>query len=174
MKGRQWLAIAFCYSGVLVIATKGNIFSLQFDNPYGVALALLSTILWALYWIFNTKDNRDPVIGLFLNFLCALPFIALYIFFTQGFYIIPSRGIAGAAYIGIFEMGLAFVLWLMALKLTSSAAKIANLIFIAPFGSLILIYFLVGEQILKSTMAGLALVIGGLIIQSSQTKTPDE
>ncbi len=168
--GRQWLAIATSYSGVLVIATKGNIFSLQFENPLGVGLALLSTILWALYWIFNTKDRRDPVIGLFLNFLCALPFIGLYLFFTKNFIIPPIYGFVGASYIGIFEMGLAFVLWLMALKLTSSAAKIANLIFIAPFGSLIFIYFLVGEKIFTSTLVGLVLVIAGLIIQSSQQK----
>jgi drug/metabolite transporter (DMT)-like permease len=162
VQGRQWLAIAFSYAGVLVIATKGNIFSLQFDNPYGVGLALLSTILWALYWILNTKDTRDPVLGLFLNFLCALPFIGLYLFFTQGLLPLPGYGMTGAAYIGIFEMGLAFVLWLMAMKLTSSAAKIANLIFI---------YFLVGEQIFASTLVGLVLVIGGLLIQSSQQKT---
>ncbi|MCP3874889.1 MAG: DMT family transporter [Desulfobacteraceae bacterium] len=171
VQGKQWLAIAFSYSGVLVIATKGNIFSMQFDNPYGVGLALLSTLLWALYWIFNTKDTRDPVAGLFLNFLCALPFIGLYLFFTQGTMLLPAYGMAGACYIGIFEMGLAFVLWLMALKLTHSAAKIANLIFIAPFGSLIFIYFLVGEQIFISTLVGLVLVIAGLLIQSSQRKT---
>lgn len=169
--GRQWLAIGLSYSGVLVIATRGNILSLQFDNPTGVGLALLSTLLWALYWILNTKDRRDPVLGLFLNFLCALPFITAYLFFTQGIKLIPAYGMAGAAYIGIFEMGIAFVLWLMALKLTESAAKIANLIFIAPFASLIFIYFLVGEQIYASTLVGLVLVIGGLVVQSSQSRS---
>lgn len=148
--GRQWAAIAISYSGVLVIATKGNLFSLQFDNPYGVILALLSTIIWAIYWILNTRDERDPVVGLFLNF--SIP------------------GITGAAYIGVFEMGLVFVLWLMALKLSDSAAKIANLIFIAPFISLVFIYFIVGEPIFPSTVAGLFLVVGGLLIQASGKK----
>ena len=36
--------------------------------PLGVALALGSTIIWALYWIYKTKDQRDPVAGLWLNF----------------------------------------------------------------------------------------------------------
>lgn len=170
VKGRQWIAIFTSYCGVLVIATRGDLLSLQFENPMGVGLALLSTLLWALYWILNTKDTRDPVLGLFLNFLCALPCIALYIYFTQGFHRQPLTGIAGAAYIGIFEMGLAFVFWLLALKLTDSAAKIANLIFIAPFGSLFLIYFLVGETIYYSTYAGLVLVMTGLMIQSSQSR----
>jgi len=58
----------------------------------------------------------------------------------------------------------------MALKLATSAAKIANLIFIAPFGSLFLIHFLVGETIFYSTYVGLFLVLTGLIIQASQSK----
>lgn len=168
--GRQWLAIGLSYSGVIVIATRGNLLSLQFENPVGVALALVSTILWALYWILNIRDKRDPVIGLFLNFLCATPMCALYLAVTHGFTPESPFGLAGAAYIGIFEMGLAFVLWLTAMKLTASAAKIANLIFIAPFVSLIFIYFLVGEEIYLSTIAGLFLVIGGLVVQSSQKR----
>ncbi|MFH2091480.1 MAG: DMT family transporter [Pseudomonadota bacterium] len=170
VSGRQWLAIGLSYCGVLVIATRGNIFSLEFDNPLGVGLALISTIIWALYWILNTKDKRDPVLGLFLNFFCALPFIALYIFFFQEFGQLPMAGYAGAVYIGIFEMGLAFVLWLLALKLTANAARIANLIFIAPFGSLILIHFFVGETIFYSTCVGLFFVISGLFIQSFHSR----
>ena len=168
VEGRQWVAIACSYTGVLVIATRGDLFALKFEHPTGVALALLSTILWALYWIFNTRDTRDPVAGLFCNFLCSLPFTALFIAFTSGFGPVPIQGLLGGAYIGIFEMGLAFVMWLTALKLTTSTAKIANLIFIAPFASLIFIYFLVGESIFPSTVAGLALVVGGLIIQASR------
>ena len=164
--GRQWMAIALSYSGVLVIATKGHILSLQFDSPIGVMLALLSTLIWAMYWILNTRDNRDPAVGLFLNFLCAIPFILVYMACTSGFRKLPLPGVAGAVYIGIFEMGLSFVLWLSALKLTSSTAKIANLIFISPFASLVFIYFFVGESVFPSTIAGLFLVVGGLLIQA--------
>lgn len=164
--GMQWLAIGLSYAGVLVIATRGDLLSMKFENPLGVGLALLSTILWALYWILNTRDNRDPVVGLFLNFVCALPCIAGYVWWTEGLRPVAFVGLAGAAYIGIFEMGLAFVLWLMALKLTDNTAKIANLIFIAPFASLFFIHFLVGEEIHMSTLVGLVLVLGGLAIQS--------
>jgi drug/metabolite transporter (DMT)-like permease len=164
--GRQWLAIGVSYIGVLVIATKGDLLTLHFENPLGVGLALFSTVLWAFYWILNTRDKRDPIIGLFLNFVCALPFIALYVFFTEGFRPVALDGFLGAIYIGIFEMGVAFVLWLKAMKYTDNTAKIANLIFIAPFASLFFIHFLVGEEIYSSTLAGLVLVMGGLVIQS--------
>ncbi len=58
----------------MVIATKGDVMALQFDNPFGVALALLSTLLWAMYWILNTKNQADPVLGVLLGFLVSLPF----------------------------------------------------------------------------------------------------
>ncbi|SDP09803.1 DMT family transporter [Desulforhopalus singaporensis] len=165
----QWLAVAVCYAGVLVVATRGDLLSLKFDTPKGVAVALLSTVIWALYWLLNARDKRDPVVGLFLNFLCALPFTGCYFLWTGGGKI-SVKGFVGAAYIGFFEMGIAFVLWLTALKLTSSSAKLANLIFIAPFLSLFLIHFLVGEKIFISSLAGLLLVVTGLVIQAVTTR----
>ena len=71
----------------------------------------------------------------------------------------------GAAYVGTFEMGVAFVLWLKAMKLTSSTARISNLIFISPLLSLGMIYFVLGEPILPSTLVGLVLILGGLATQ---------
>ncbi len=167
VRGVQWVCISFSYFGVLVIATGGNIISLHFDNPSGVGLALLSTVIWSLYWIYNTRDTRDPLVGLFLNFATVLPFVALYILWAgKGNALRITPGLAGAAYIGVFEMGITFVLWLNALKMTESSAKVANLIFISPFLSLFFIHFLVGEKILGSTLAGLAFVICGLSIQA--------
>lgn len=168
------LAVVVSYIGVLIISTKGELLALNFENPFGVALALGSTIIWALYWIINTRDKRDPVAGLFLNFLCSLPFIGAYLAIFEGFRSIELPGLLGAAYIGCFEMGIAYITWLMAMKLTTSTARIANLIFISPFLSLILIHFLVGEKILVSSVIGLIFIVIGLIIQAvSSSRTTD-
>lgn len=162
---QQWLALLISYCGVVIIATEGDPFSLQFTDPFGVALALGSTILWALYWIYNTRDRRDPVVGLFVNFICGFPFVLGYYLLTAEIQLPPLPGLLGAIYIGTFEMGACFVLWLLALKLTDNTAKISNLIFISPFLSLVLIYFLLGEEILSSTFVGLVLIVAGLICQ---------
>lgn len=82
----------------------------------------------------------------------------------------PS-GLIGAAYVGIFEMGITFVLWLYALRLSENTAKIGNLIFLSPFLSLVFIHFLVGEKILASTLIGLGLIVSGLLIQRVKGKT---
>ncbi|MCF6265771.1 MAG: DMT family transporter [Desulfuromusa sp.] len=162
---QQWLALIVSYCGVVVISTEGNPFSLQFTDPLGVALALISTIVWALYWIFNTRDSRDPVVGLFVNFLCSFPFVLGYYLLTAESRLPPLSGLLGAVYIGCIEMGVCFVLWLMAMKLTDNTAKISNLIFLSPFLSLIFIHFLVGEEILTATYTGLILIVAGLFCQ---------
>lgn len=160
-----WLALIISYLGVLVISTEGKPFDLHFTNSLGVILALTSTIVWALYWIFNTKDKRDPVVGLFVNFLSSLPFIIIYFLLTEDVRTLPIEGLLGAAYVGLFEMGICFVLWLMAMKLTDNTARISNLIFLSPFVSLIFIHFVLGEHIVSGTLIGLILIVIGLLVQ---------
>jgi drug/metabolite transporter (DMT)-like permease len=162
------IAGIICYFGVLVIATQGEPFSLNFSNIQGVLLALLSTVLWAMYWIFNTKSKADPVIGLFCNFLFAMPLIVLYFVFTQEFTIPSFNGILAAIYVGFFEMGITFMLWLKALQSTQNTSKIANLIFISPFLSLVFIFFILNEPIYMSTLMGLMFIITGLVIQQKK------
>lgn len=165
LKTADFLAGLVCYSGVLVISTRGDITGLSFSNPWGVALALGSTIIWALYWIASVRDRRDPVAGLLLNFLFALPVIAIVLVLTDGFAVAHWHGLAGAVYVGVFEMGLAFVLWLYAMKKATNTSRVSNLIFISPFLSLFLIATLVDESILGSTYVGLSLILTGLLIQ---------
>ena len=159
------LAGLICYFGVLIIATKGNPMSLEFSNVHGVMLALASTVVWSLYWIFNTKTEVDAVVGLFANFLISVVLIVCYIMLTGGVAVPAWQGVLGSIHLGIFEMGVTFVLWLKAVKLTENISTISNLIFLSPFLSLIFIYLFVGEEIRVSTVVALFFIISGLLIQ---------
>lgn len=167
---RDFTSAFVSYSGVVVISTHGDILSFRFSNPLGVALALGSTVIWALYWIYNTKDDRDPVVGLLLNFVFGLPLSLALCLFSSSVWVSSPYGFFGAVYVGIFEMGITFVFWLSALKLSENTAKVGNLIFISPFISLVFIHFLVGEDILASTYIGLVLIVVGLIIQQIKSR----
>ena len=170
LRKQDVLAGILCYVGIIVIVTHGDINNFAFSNLYGVLLALLSTVLWALYWLYNTKLSVDPVVGLFFNFAIALPFIFIWAFFFSDPFAINVYGIFGSIYVGIFEMGLTFVLWLKAMKLSTNASQVANLIFISPFISLLLIALIVGEAILFSTFIGLFFIIIGLLVQQMKKK----
>jgi len=164
---RELLAVAVSYAGVVVIATRGDVTALAGGNVTGVALALVSTVIWALYWIGNARSPLEPVLGLFCNFAAGLPLVlaATCIFSTLPFRAELLPGLAAAAYVGAFEMGIAFVFWLKAMRLTESAARIGNLIFFSPFLSLVFIALLLGERILPTTLAGLVLIVAGNLLQ---------
>lgn len=170
ISARDLLALLVSYTGVVLISTHGDPLGFSFSNPLGVALALSSTVIWALYWIYSTRDTRDPVAGLAANFACGTVYVLIMTALASEVVVTDWRGLAGAAYVGVFEMGLTFVLWLKALKLSETTAKVGNLIFISPFVSLILIHFLVDEVILPSTIYGLVFIIAGIALQQIKSK----
>ncbi|KKC98638.1 DMT family transporter [Photobacterium halotolerans] len=171
IRPQDWVACLFGYLGVVVIATKGDIMALQFDSPLGVALALVSTLLWALFWILNTKNQADPVVSVLLGFVLSLPFSIGLSLYTGGWQPIPWQGWLAVSYVGLFEMGITFVLWLNAMKLTRNTAKLSNLIFLSPFISLILLATIISETIHPATLIGLVMIIIGLLIQQWRGKT---
>ncbi|AZT84696.1 DMT family transporter [Marinobacter sp. NP-4(2019)] len=164
------IAGLICYAGVVVIATRGDVLSLTFSDPLGVGLAIASTLIWASYWIIATRDTRDPVVGLFLNFLCGLPVIAVICGVTDGYDMVPGTAFAAAVYVGVFEMGIAFVLWSYAMKKAENTSRVSNLIFISPFLSLVFISLILGEVILPSTYVGLVLIVAGLWVQQRKVR----
>jgi drug/metabolite transporter (DMT)-like permease len=170
IKPRDILAILISFFGVFIISTHGNIYSFKIESPAGVALALSSTLIWSLFWVYNVRDKRDAAARLFLNFVFGSVFVSL-IVLVLGQDITPDfKGFLGAIYIGLFEMGITFLLWLQALKLSKTTAQMTNLIYLTPFLSLIVIHFVLGEEIFPATVIGLFFIVGGIILQRLRPK----
>jgi len=98
------LTSGISYFGIVVIATRGEPEALNFAQPEGVALALLSTLIWSLYWVINARKEIDPEVQLFLIYWRAAATLRLGM--------VPSaavplswQGWAGGLYVGLFEMG---------------------------------------------------------------------
>ncbi len=170
---RDMLAVLLGYGGVVIIATQGQVLALQFASVEGVVYALVSTVIWALYWIASARNTRDPVVSLCLNFLLAAP-LAL-VACAQFSSLVPPSGsaLAAALYVGLFEMGVTFALWSTALRLASNVSRVGNLIFLSPMLSLVFIATILGEDIHPATLVGLALIIPGVLLQQSQ-RSPRE
>lgn len=160
-------AILVSFAGIVIISTHGNPLSMQFSNTTGVVLALSCPFLWSLYWILNIKNPMDDVVKLFINFSTGFVLILVTMLLMEEFKMPSFYGILGSVYVGFFEMGITFLLWLKALKHSSSTAKISNLVFLSPFISLLFIGLLIGEEIRISTIVGLALIIAGILLQQS-------
>ncbi|MDD2672129.1 MAG: DMT family transporter [Syntrophales bacterium] len=162
---RSVAALLISFAGVMFISTGGDPLSLHFTNPSGAFLALSSSVVWALFWIFNVRDGRDERVKLFLNFSAGFILTAAF-FLAAGASVPPAfPGIIGAAYIGLFEMGITFFVWLKALTLSRTTAMVGNLVYASPFLSLVLIHYIVGEEIQASSILGLVLILSGVAVQ---------
>ncbi|GGN11499.1 DMT family transporter [Shewanella putrefaciens] len=158
-------AALIAYTGVFIIATGGDISGFSFDSPLGIGLALTSTLLWCLYWIVNTKDQGDPVVSLLLSFLIGLPFIAMTLVLTDALPSFSLKAIFAGMYVGLFEMGITFVLWLMALKTATRTANISTMVFLSPVMSIGFIAWILQETIAMTTYLGLAFILSGMMLQ---------
>jgi drug/metabolite transporter (DMT)-like permease len=171
IKNKSFIALFICFAGVYIISSQGKLFDDNHSDLKGVLLATGSSFFWAFYFILNVRDKRDEAVKLFLNFLFGSVYLIITMMITGDW--IPagfgSRGIAAAVYVGIFEMGLTFFLWLKALQLATSTDKVSTLVYLAPFLSLVFVHFILHEPVYYTTPAGLVLIIAGIWIQNHKS-----
>jgi len=150
------------FLGAIIVATKGNIWELNFSDPAGVALGLGSALIWATYWLLNLRDERALVEKMFWNFLFGFAYVSIAVAAADSFVVPPLEGLAGAVYVGLFEMGVTFLLWYRAVEGNMSFAS--NIAYLVPFLSLLFISAVVGEEIAPATVVGLAMIVLGIIL----------
>jgi len=164
---KSFVALFISFTGVYLISSQGNPFHVGGSDPVGVFLATGSSVFWAFYFILNVRDKRDEAVKLFLNFLFGSFYLFAVIIITGKWESgIGLKGMLVSVYIGIFEMGITFFFWLKALSLASTTDKVSNLVYFAPFISLIFVHFILNESVYYTTPAGLLLIIGGILIQN--------
>jgi drug/metabolite transporter (DMT)-like permease len=159
------LALLISFTGVIVLSSQGDLVHFRIKEPVGIALALSSSLVWSLFWIINIRDKRDDVLKLFLSALISLVFVFVLAAATGNLSFIFAKPLLPAVYIGLFEMGIPFVLWLKALKLSESTGKISKLIYLTPFLSLIFIHTILKERLYYTSLIGLCLIVSGILIQ---------
>jgi len=159
------VAMLVSFSGALIIATRGELLAFRVSDPLGVSLAMGSAVIWAIYWNMGVNDPRDPIARMCLNFAFGCGYATLWLLCTDGMTWPGGGGLGAAAYVGLFEMGFTFVLWLSALRLSKTTAQVSNLVFLTPFLSLLVVHLVLGETILTSTIVGLVLIVGGILLE---------
>lgn len=167
---KHLVGLLISFIGVLSISSQGELTNFRKSDPIGLLLCIASAFIWSFYWIFNVKNKLPDLIKLFWGFLFGSIFLFIYLTLTNSLSFSFSTGFWAGIYIGGFEVGFAFILWLRALSLTAHNARISNLIYIAPFISLIFIHFILKEEIYLTTVLGIIFIISGILYQQSSKK----
>jgi len=168
IKRRSFAALFISFAGVYIISSQGSMFHPGHSDIRGVLLATGSSVFWAFYFILNVRDKRDETVKLFLNFLFGFIYLAAAVIITESLKIreYGLKGTLSAGYIGIFEMGVTFLFWLKALQTAPTTDKVSNLVYIAPFISLIFVHFILHEPVYYTTPVGLLFIISGIWYQN--------
>ncbi|WP_372773689.1 DMT family transporter [Mangrovibacterium sp.] len=171
---KNLVAICCSFAGVVFISSQGGVEGFARTNTLGALLALGSSVVWSLYWIFSTRDTRDRLVVLSWNFIFGLVFLVAYSFFEPGAFHISWTGQSfwAAVYVGLFELGVTYILWIYALHKSVNNAVIGNFVFLSPFISLVFIYFILHETIYTTTFIGLSFIILGILIQQVRLRFP--
>jgi drug/metabolite transporter (DMT)-like permease len=169
---KSFLALFISFAGVYIISSQGKPFGVGNSNLTGVLLATGSSVFWAFYFILNVRDKRDEAIKLLLNFVCGSAYLVVAMLITGKWHVVPLfKGVAASVYIGIFEMGITFLFWLKALQMARTTDKVSNLVYLAPFLSLIFVHFILHETVYYTTPLGLILIISGIFYQNRRSKS---
>lgn len=159
----KYLGMVVSLAGVVFISVGGKGITGELSLA-GVLLAFGSAFLWALYWIINDslKDAVSEVASLFLTFLFGMIYLSIGTIFYP-ISSLPLEAILSGAYIGAFEMGIPFICFGMAIRITNNPALINQMCYLSPFLSLFLIAMVLGEPIMPTTYIGLVLIVAGLV-----------
>ena len=171
---RELAAILVSFIGVVLISWRPASSADSLD-VVGVFLALGSGIIWALYWLAGNRIQMDGPARLFAGFTLAAAVLAV-LWWRRGFPLpLSAANLAAVAWVGLFEMGITFLLWNRALERTARPARIGNLVYLGPFISLIWIRLVLGEHIRPATIAGLAVIVIGILFGQGLIvrRTPD-
>lgn len=161
------LAISVSFCGVILLALMrpgGG----SGPDAAGMLLALASTVIWAGFWLLNRHGQGDAPGSLSLlgGFIWGVLFLFALAAFTGRLEVPDGRSLLFGAWIGMFEMGLTYLVWSRALSLARNPAEVGNLIYLTPFLSLGFISLVLDEPLRLQTLCGLVLVLTGIVIQN--------
>lgn len=170
---RQWAGIALSLAGVTAIILRGEPAALlQLSFSTGDLLVLTAAAAWAFYSIGLRyyPQGLDPLVFLFVIALFGLAFIVpLYLFeIASGQVVEPTPvNLASIAYVGIFASVVAFAAWNSGIRRIGAQTG-GQFIHLMPVFSTILAVIFLGERLQGFHLAGIALIVAGILCATLQ------
>lgn len=161
---RTLSGILLSYAGVVILLTQGNLQAPPDIDGTGVALALASTLVWAGYWLTIARVEVDPIGFMAWSFAFGTLFVGCLCLSGPGLPPLSTETVLYGSWVGLIEMGVIYLVWQRALRLTNHAGRLGQLIFLAPFLSFVPIATVLGETIHATSIAGLAVIVAGLLV----------
>lgn len=169
---KKYVGMFISLGGLILISSGGGQMGNLEISPFGLFLGLMSAVLWATYWMVNNRNSHkaDATIACFMSFLFGSIYLIIGALFV-GVNLNTLPGILSGMYVGAFEMGIPFICFGLAMRLTTNHALINQLCYLSPFLSLFFVSTILGEQIVFTTYIGLSLIVAGIVFNEYFVKS---
>ncbi|HUQ25975.1 MAG TPA: DMT family transporter [Burkholderiales bacterium] len=165
---RQWAGVLISFSGVAMIATKGEFGLLSFNR--GDLMALASMMMWAGYTVFLRVRRDSLKTAELIVMVCALglvfmaPWLAWEVLFNRKIDL-SVAGAAGVLYSAIGSMLLAYAGWSYVVTRLGAARAGATMHLMPAMGVALAAIFL-GEYPSWFHFAGIGLILAGVALSA--------
>ncbi len=158
-------ALLLSFGGVCVIVLGGGSAQTGSGNmALGYFACILAAVCYGLFNNLNKRIDGSELVNMFL-YIGIGAILALLTHLSEGL-VIPTGGEwLGLIWLGIFADGIAYLCWALALN-SGDTTTISNIAFSTPIMSVFLSALMLGEHIQISSIAGLGLILGGIIMQT--------
>lgn len=166
---RKGAALLLSFLGVVVVITRGNIGSMHFASLKGAVFALLAAVCYSLFSVLNKRESYNQSVSMMLYYLVSALISGIYLAVAGDLAVAGGLQLAGYFWMGVFTSAVAYTTWALALK-SGDTAKVSNLAFVTPFLSLVFIGIFLHEVISPFSLAGLAMIVAGVMLQMRDRK----
>jgi drug/metabolite transporter (DMT)-like permease len=170
----QSLGIALAMVGVMVVVSKGDLFSLADGKfgTYGDFLILISAVNWAVFSILSRRGLLHHPSTMMTFWVMTIGWLITSVaFFTNKNYVdfpqLDTRGWMAMIYLGVFTTGLAYIAWFDALS-QLPAAQTGAFLFIEPLTSMVVAAIILNEKITPVSVLGGAVILVGIWMVNRQ------
>ena len=165
---RKIVAIAVSFLGVFTVAGS-DLIHFNTNTLLGALFCVLGAVSYGLFTALNQKFCYDKRIATMFFFLVAF-LLSNAVNLVAGTPVsVTAPQLLGLAYNGIFVMATASTTWALALE-SGKTAKISNFAYITPFLSLVWTSLILKEALTAWSIAGLCIIILGILIQLNDKK----
>lgn len=168
--GRRWTISTFlALLGCTLLILSGGDLKV---NGLGIFLAMAAGFSYALYTLLGKEllEQKPRGAVLSITFLFGSILLLPILFLGDFSWLTEPRGVLVALHLGFITVGLAYTLYAMGLSIISVAAT-ATLTLAEPLTAGLLGIFVLGEELSVGALAGIILMLAGLVLLVKQPAT---
>jgi len=169
----QWTAIAIEFVGVLVLVLLDG----EFSANGALLLLILAALNISVYNLLQRLLTKKYSALHATSYSIFFGTLMLAVFLPQSVAEVsaaPPIGIFYAVFMGIFSSAIAYIAWAKAFACAKNTSHVSNYMFLTPFLTSLLGFFILGETPDAATVIGGAIILLGVFIFNFGSRSPKQ